>query len=195
VTVIRPTGVTTAASSCGLPELLAKAQHDTGDGPCVSAIRERSVTVAQDLRYETRWPGWTAWAVDHGVRGVLTAPVDIDDQVVGALSLYTMEPDRFSPDIELTAMLIAEHAGLLIAGVLDRSRLSSQTAELTEALGDGETVNRAIGIVMGQRSCGAEDALEVLQAASTTLRIPLTAVAERLVDTVASRALPPRQRG
>jgi GAF domain-containing protein len=195
VTVIRPDGVTTAASSSGLPELLAKVQYETGDGPCMTAIRHREILVCQDLDREERWPGWTERAREQGVRGVLAAPVDIDDQVVGAVSIYAEQPDRFPPDVELTTMLLAEHAGLLIAGVLDRSRMADRTAELTAALGDGEAVNRAIGIVMAQRGCPAEQALEVLTQASHTLRLPLAAVAERLVDTIASRAMAPRQQG
>jgi GAF domain-containing protein len=190
VTVVRPTGVTTAGSSSDLPELLAKVQYDIRDGPCMTAIQGREMTVAQDLRHEDRWPEWTGWAVRHGVCGVLATPVEIDDQTVGAISLYAAEPNRFSADVELTTMLLAEHAGLLMGGVLDRSRLSSQTAELTAALGDGESVNRAIGIVMAQRSCPAEQALDVLRKAAATLRLPLAAIAERLVDTVAHRAMP-----
>lgn len=193
VTVIGPDGVNTAASSSGLPDMLAKVQYETGDGPCMTAIQNREVTVSQDLRAEDRWHGWTAWAVDHGVRGVLTAPVDIDDQIIGAVSLYTAEPGRFAPDVELTMMLLAEHAGLLLAGVVDRNRLTTRTAELTAALGDGEVVNRAIGIVMAQRGCTAEQGLDVLCAASSTLRLPLAAVAERLVETISRRAIPPRQ--
>ena len=193
VTVIRPDGVTMAASSSGLPELLDKVQTQTGDGPCLTAIRNREIVVCQDLDFEQRWPDWTARAREYGVRGVLSAPVDIDDQVVGAVNIYAVQPDRFPPDVELTTMLLAEHAGLLIAGVLDRSRRADRNAELTAALGDGEAVNRAIGIVMAQRGCPAEQALAVLSQASNTLRLPLAAVAERLVDTIASRAMPPRQ--
>ncbi len=193
VTVVRAGSAATAASSSGLPELLAKLQYDLGDGPCLTAIRNREMALSQDLGRERRWSEWTARALEHDVHGVLALPVDIDDQVIGALNLYAGEPDRFPPDIELMAMLLAEHAGLLMAGVLDRSRLASRTAELTAALGDGEAVNRAIGIVMAQRGCSADDALEVLRQASTTLRLPLAAVAERLVDTIASRAAPPRQ--
>ncbi|MBT8224100.1 MAG: GAF and ANTAR domain-containing protein [Dactylosporangium sp.] len=192
VTVIRPCGVSTAASSSDLPERLAAVQSDTGDGPCLSAIQQREMTVSQDLCLEDRWPGWTAWALKHHLRGVLVAPIDIDDQVIGALGLYAAHPDRFGPDVELTAMLLAEHAGLLLGGVLDRGRLATRTAELTAALGDGEIVNRAIGIVMAQRGCSAEYGLDVLCQASTTLRLPLAAVAERLVDTVSRRGMSPR---
>lgn len=191
VTLVGAGEARTAASSSGLPELMSKIQYAANDGPCLAAIQGREMILSQDLRHEQRWPDWIEQALNHGVRGVLAVPVDVDDEVIGALTLYAAEPDRFPPDVELTAMLLAEHAGLLIAGVLDRSRLASRTAELTAALGDGETVNRAIGIVMAQRSCSAENALEVLRQAAATLQLPLTAVAERLVDTITSRAMPP----
>lgn len=193
VTVIRTGEVSTAASSHDLPILLDKAQLEIGEGPCLEAIRSREMLLSQDLENETRWQQWSRRAFGYGVRGVLSLPVNIDDQVLGALNIYAGAPDRFPPSVELTAMLLAEHAGLLVSGVLDRSRLASRSAELTAALGDGEAVNRAIGIVMAQRSCTAEDALDVLRAAAETLRIPLAAVAERLVDTVASRAIPVRR--
>ena len=62
-------------------------------------------------------------------------------------------------------------------------------AELApEALGDGETVNRAIGIVMAQRACSAEAALDVLLDTANQLHLPLWTVTERLVDTITNRA-------
>lgn len=195
VTVVGGSGGSTVASSCGASEALITMQYELGEGPCLTAIRNREMVLGQDLRHETRWPRWTVQALGSGVRGILAVPVDIDDEVIGALNLHAAEPDRFPPEVELTAMLLAEHAGLLMAGVLDRGRLASRAAELTAALSDGEVVNQAIGIVMGQRGCSTGTALGVLQRAATTLRIPLSAVAERLVNTIANRALTPRQQG
>jgi AmiR/NasT family two-component response regulator len=87
-------------------------------------------------------------------------------------------------------MLVAEHAGPLLAVVLDRAGLAGVADELAEALADGETVNRAIGIVMAQRSCSVQAALEVLRESAGRLRLPLSTVAERLVETVSRRAAP-----
>jgi AmiR/NasT family two-component response regulator len=98
------------------------------------------------------------------------------------------EPRAFTPDVQLAAMLVAEHAGLLLAAVLDRGRLAGLAADLSEALASGETVNRAIGIVMAQRGCRAEDAFDVLRQASMTLHAPLHEVADRLVTAIGSRS-------
>jgi GAF domain-containing protein len=188
VTLVRTGEPGTAAASPGLPAKIDDEQYATGDGPSMQAMSTRQTVMSRDLRTETRWPQWRERARAGGVFGVLAVPVDVDEQVIGALSLYTADPDRLTPDHGLTAMLVAEHAGLLLAAVLDRSRLTSLAAELVEALGDGEMVNRAIGIVMAQRACTAEAALDVLRETAARLRLPLWTVAERLVDTITSRA-------
>jgi GAF domain-containing protein len=188
VTLVRTGGPCTAAASPGLPAKIDEEQYVSGVGPSMQAMSTREMVICPDLAQERRWPEWLEQARSVGVHGVLAVPVDVDEQVIGALSLYTADPDRLTADVGLTAMLVAEHAGLLLAAVLDRSRLTSLTAELTEALGDGEMVNRAIGIVMAQRACSAEAALDVLRETATRLHLPLWTVAERLVDTITARA-------
>src|SRR5919199_1916992 len=186
ITLIRAGAPSTAAVSDDLPYGVDEVAAPDDEGPCLTAVRTREMVLSQDLRAEARWPAWRGRA--GAVRGVLSVPLDIDDHVIGALTLYTASPHAFTPDVQLTAMLLAEHAGLLLAAVLDRGRLAGLTAELRAALEDGESVNRAVGIVMGQRGCAAEEALQVLQQASARLHVPVHEVAERLVTTIASRS-------
>jgi GAF domain-containing protein len=147
------------------------------------------MVVSQNLAGESRWPDWRTRASAAGVAAAMSVPLDIEDQVVGALTLYAQEPGSFSPDVQLTAMLLGEHAGLLLAAVLDRGRLTDLAGELAAALADGETVNRAIGIVMAQRACSSEEALAVLTQAAQALHAPLHHIADRLVRTIDDRAV------
>ncbi|WP_432830476.1 GAF and ANTAR domain-containing protein [Dactylosporangium sp. CA-092794] len=190
VTLVRAGGPSTAAASAGLPEPLLESQYDSGAGPSMEAIRTRDVILSDDLAADARWPQWRARALAAGVKAVLTVPVDIDEHAVGALTVYSAEPGRFTADIGLTAMLVAEQAGLLLSAVLDRGRRADVHAELTEALADGETVNRAVGIMMVQRACSADAALDVLRTTARRLDLPLTTVAARLVQTVERRVSP-----
>ncbi|WP_341715974.1 GAF and ANTAR domain-containing protein [Micromonospora sp. FIMYZ51] len=154
------------------------------DTPAMDAIRRREMVGAEDLDAERRWPDWTARARELGVHGVISAPVDIDEQVIGAVNLYAGESDALTTGHQLTAMLLAEHAGLLLAAVRDRQRRAAQAGEQDAALlGDG-VIGQAVGVIMTQRGCPAEDALEVLRSAAESLSIPLREVAERLVSTV-----------
>jgi GAF domain-containing protein len=187
ITLLRAGAPGTEAASSPLPAGVDEIQYRTGDGPALAAVRTREMVVVGDLAADTRWRRWREAAVGNGISGVLSVPLDIDDHVIGALTLYAGEPHAFSPDVQLAAMLVAEHAGLLLAAVLDRGRLAGLAADLHDALASGDTVNRAIGIVMAQRGCPAEDALGVLRQASVTLHAPLYEVAERLVTTIGSR--------
>jgi GAF domain-containing protein len=191
VTLIRSGGPSTAAASPGLPESLLDSQYDSGAGPSMEAIRNRDITVSEDLVAEDRWPQWRTRALEAGVKAVLAVPVDIDSHAIGALTVYSSEAARFTADVGLTAMLVAEHAGLLLSAVLDRGRRAEVQAQLTsalaEALTEGEVVNRAVGIMMVQRACSSEAALDVLRGTAARLGLSLTTVAERLVQTVEQR--------
>ncbi|MEV4492838.1 GAF and ANTAR domain-containing protein [Micromonospora coxensis] len=154
------------------------------DSPPMTAIRRREMTIAPDLDGEQRWPAWTARARGLGVRGVISAPVDVDEQAIGAINLYADAGGILSTRHQLTAMLLAEHAGLLLAAVRDRARQAERAGEIDGALLGEGVVSQAIGVIMTQRGCPAPEALEVLRSAASSLDIPLREVAERLVTTV-----------
>ncbi|MFC4147787.1 GAF and ANTAR domain-containing protein [Micromonospora mangrovi] len=175
-----PAGV--AASDPALAEL-DDLRHGP-DSPAMSAIRRREMITAQDLGQESRWPVWTARARGLGVGGVISAPVDVDEQVIGAINLYGGAAAPLTARHQLTAMLLAEHAGLLLAAVRDRERRTAQAGELDSSLLGEGVVGQAIGVIMTQRGCPAPEALDVLRSAASSLDIPLREVAERLVITV-----------
>ncbi|MER5456693.1 GAF and ANTAR domain-containing protein [Micromonospora sp. NPDC002389] len=154
------------------------------DTPAMEAIRRREMVGAENLDAESRWPDWTPRARELGVHGVISAPVDIDEQVIGAVNLYAGESDVLSTGHQLTAMLLAEHAGLLLAAVRERERRAALVGEQDAALLADGVIGHAVGVIMTQRGCPAEDALEVLRSAASSLSIPLREVAERLVSTV-----------
>ncbi|MEV1288538.1 GAF and ANTAR domain-containing protein [Micromonospora sp. NPDC049679] len=154
------------------------------DGPGMTAIRRREIVLSEELASEQRWPEWTPAALARGVHAVLSAPVDIDDHVIGSINFYAADAGALTPAQQLTAMLLAEHAGLLLAAVRDRARQAALTAEIDDALTYGEVISQAIGIVMTQRRCAPGQALDVLRTAAEALSIPLPDVAERLVASV-----------
>ncbi|MEQ4306132.1 GAF and ANTAR domain-containing protein [Plantactinospora sp. B6F1] len=155
------------------------------DGPAMVAIRSRELVWSADLRTETRWRPWTGRALALGVRGVLAVPVDVDEHVVGSINLYAREPGVLTASQQLTAMLLAEHVGLLLGAVRDRQ--TGSAGEPENALTAGQVIDQAVGVIMTQRGCPATEALRVLRSASAALAIPLREVAERLVTSVARR--------
>ncbi|SCF23961.1 GAF domain-containing protein [Micromonospora viridifaciens] len=171
-----------AASDAGRAEL-DDLRHGP-DTPAMTAIQRREMIIAPDLDRDARWPAWAGRARGLGVRGVISAPVDVDEQVIGAINLYAESADALTTRHQLTAMLLAEHAGLLLAAVRDRQRQAARADQLDSALLEEGVVGQAVGVIMTQRGCPAPEALEVLRSAASSLDIPLREVAERLVLTV-----------
>lgn len=191
VTVLRdghPATIATASAPAihgdGIGDSADQLQYDTGEGPCLEAIRTRALTACPDLGAERRWTRWTPRARDLGVRSVLSVPLDVDEAVVGALNLYGAHPAAMGDQAQLTALLIAEHAGLLLGSVVERGARAELTARLVEDLREGAALDHAVGIVMAQRRCTAEEALAVLRGAAEALDVRPRVVAERLIAAV-----------
>jgi GAF domain-containing protein len=187
VTMLKAGEPASGAASDPVARRLDELQYAV-DGPAMTAIRDREVVLSEDLVSEPRWPEWTPRAVVRGARAVLCAPVDVDEEVLGGISLYARRRGALGADAQLTAMLLAEHAGLLLAAVRDRSRRAAVPGDLAGTLASGEVIGQAIGVVMMQRRCPAGEALDVLRGASAALSIPVEDVARRLVGSAADRA-------
>lgn len=177
-------------ASAGAPvEILDESTYADGHGPSMESIRSRDIVLCQDLKHETRWLAWTALAQRHGVAGVLSYPFDVDTVTLGALNLYADRPDAFVGEVPIIAMLVADHASLLLR-VRRRQFSQDDLARVSEAPSGHTTVERAVGIVMAQRGCTPDQALRHLHDAATHLGVGLSAVAERLVKTVSDRSGP-----
>ena len=169
-----------------VPEVLDEVQHG-GDGPCMEAIRTRDIVISQDLARDERWPGWSGRAIRNGVRSVLAYPFDVDGPMLGGFNLYADRPRAFTDEISLIAMLVADHASLLLRARLRQTGQEALLAQVTTAQVGDAAVERAIGIVMAQRGCTPDQALHHLHDAATHLGVGLAVLAERLVRTVSDR--------
>ena len=180
-------GEPTMFAGSGLaPAVLDEARHADGEGPMLDALRARDVVLAQCLDERSRWPAWQEAAIGHGVHGVLAYPFDVDPHTLGALTLYAGRCHALVGDVPLIAMLVADHASLLLRVRL--RQLDEGAVAGVRVTDDTEAVlERAVGIVMAQRGCPPEQALRHLQDAATHLGVGLPAVAERLVRSVSDR--------
>jgi hypothetical protein len=189
VTLVRE-GEPATFAAAGLPiEVLDEARYADGVGPCMEAVRTRDVVMSQDLYTEQRWPAWSAKACEHGVRAVFSYPFDVDALMLGALNLYGDRAHAFTGEVPLLAVLVADHASLLLRVRLRQLTQEEMLAQVSEVQTGDATVERAIGIVMAQRGCRPDQALRHLHDAATHLGVGLPVVAERLVQTVSERSV------
>jgi GAF domain-containing protein len=184
ITVVRDGQPTTAVYAGSVPKAVHDDQYQRGDGPCLEAARTGQVVVVQDLAEEKRWDGFPAAAMAGGVRGIYAHPLQIGD-MAGAMNFYAHEPGLFPPPVQRVAMQFAEPARLLLEGVLQRLSQDEVIAQLNDAITSRTVIGQATGIIMAQRRCGPDEALNVLIKISNDRNIKLREVARVLVEAFA----------
>ena len=173
--------VITVASADALARLLDEQQYELDDGPCLEAMRTGTVVIADDLTSETRWDGYPARAVAHGVRSVLSSPLLVDGPPIGALNLYAETAHAFDADSAGRAAQLTELAAATVTAALRHYDEATLTDHLRTALSSRSVIDQAIGIIIGMQHCPAEAAFDVLRTVSQNRNIPLRQVAADLV--------------
>jgi Gpi18-like mannosyltransferase/GAF domain-containing protein len=169
-----------AAGSRSFPAVLEEEQYRRGEGPCLTAMSDREIVVSADLTTERRWPAWCRLAVRHGARAVACYPMDVDTGVIGALNMYPSTDAPLSRSAHLTAMLVAEQAGLLLGVVLDRNRDRARIERLSAAVA-AKRVSTVVRVGAGPGDPAAERTEERVGASRPGM---LSALARRIVHHV-----------
>ena len=127
---------TSPASSNEAAAIIDAIQAETGQGPCLSAIRHHEVFQTGDLSTEDRWPKFAARAhAETGVRSVLSLRLFMKADTLGSLNLYSRELDAFDESDVAFGLVFASHAA--IAMQLARSNtevVALQRSMLPDAL-------------------------------------------------------------
>jgi hypothetical protein len=90
ITVVQGHDITSPASSDEVPAIVDRLQSETGEGPCVDAIREHEVFQTGDLLHEARWPEFARRAsVESGIESILSFRLFVEGDTLGSLNLYS----------------------------------------------------------------------------------------------------------
>lgn len=153
-----------------------KLQVGGATGPLTESLRDHSVVYVGDTSIDTRWPEWAAAVLKLGVRSVLDVPLTTGRAIVGALGLYSAEPDGFSPDDVAIAHILARHASIAVATARHETSLAA-------AVDARKLVGQAMGILMERHQIDGDRAFAVLKRYSQHNNRKLRDVAQELIDT------------
>jgi GAF domain-containing protein len=180
----------TVGSADALGRLLDEQQYDVDEGPCLQAIRTEEVVTVDDLSTETRWDGYPARALAHGIAAVYSSPLMVGGQCLGALNVYARRPHPFTGDARATIDAFTNLTAAGIAGALRGAQDVTLTDQLRAALTSREVIDQAIGIIIAQQHCPPRQAFAVLRTISQTRNIRLSQVAAELVERSINRDPP-----
>lgn len=180
VMLVRRGAVESAAVTDDLVLRADQLQHESGDGPCLSAIDDQQSFCIRDTATDGRWPNWGAAVNDLGIRSVVSVALKSAPGLLGALNLYSTTPENFSDDDVADATILARHASVALAADKERE-------ELRQAIDGRHMIGMAQGILMERFDLDREQAFAVLRRYSQDRNVKLRTVASQLVE---SRALP-----
>lgn len=149
-------------------------QYGLNEGPCVQAIQEEPLVLAEDLRREQRWPRYVPEAIAHGVRSQMAVRLFASGRHIGGLNFYSRACHPADENSAETARLFATHAAIMLGHAQHEDNLNA-------ALQSRKVIGQAIGIVMERFHIDQDQAFHYLVRVSTTSNIKLRDVAEELV--------------
>jgi putative methionine-R-sulfoxide reductase with GAF domain len=160
--VIEEAAVTGAVSSQLAVEVdLVQYAHD--EGPCLTAMAERSPVRIDVLRQDERFEHFAPGAIEVGVESSLSVPVIWSGDVVGSINLYSTEPNAFT---DATLTRVAPIAGY-VAEVIGTSPLHAASMDLVEGLvttvKENDDIQIAIGFLIGAGTGTAAEAWAILR--------------------------------
>jgi GAF domain-containing protein len=158
----RDSGMISVAATDGEVEALDALQYQLGEGPCLTATRDRVVVRIDDVRTERRWPAWCAAAVQLHLACSLSAPLVVGDTVLGAVKVYAHRAASFREDDEATLRVFAAQAAILVAQGQAYERAGELGQQLGAMLRQRDEVNRACGVLMERERVPAEAAYTYL---------------------------------
>jgi GAF domain-containing protein len=175
--------IITVASADALARLLDEQQYEVDDGPCLQALRTGQVVLSDDLSRETRWDGYPAMAVAHGVRSIYSSPLQVGERPIGALNLYATTAGAFTADSKAAAAQLTALTAATITAAMRHYDEATLTDHLKTALSSRSVIDQAIGIIIGMQRCPPETAFDILRTVSQNRNIPLREIAAELVTT------------
>jgi PAS domain S-box-containing protein len=158
-----------------------QAERDLGEGPCIDAFTAGRIVWTRDLRSDPRWPRLGPAARANQIRGVLSAPVLLDDQPVGTCNALTTATRGWTEADAGAVRAFSLVLGRLIGSSTDARHKTELTAQLQFALNSRVLVEQAKGVLMEREGIDAQRALELLRRRARSSERKLADVAREVL--------------
>lgn len=177
----------TVASSDAVASQVDELQYGLDYGPCLSALRTGRQVRIDDLATDKRWGKYAMRAVGYGVRSSLSLPLIAQDKPVGALNLYSGLSGYFGDAEARQAQWFADNASVAVGIAARLAQQVVMTQQLRSSLASRAVIDQAIGILMAEQRCTAEEAFAILRTASNNRNVKLRDVAADIVTGVTGK--------
>lgn len=169
----------TVAASDAVARVVDDIERATGEGPCLDAIGSEAAQVESDLRTPNRWPAMARGVLNRTpVRGAMGFRINVDDQKVGALNLFTDTAGVFDSISADNAIILTAFTAVTVAAVMHGQEAST----LREGLESNREIGKAIGLIMAMHQVSGDEAFALLRKSSQDLNVKISDLAATVVD-------------
>jgi GAF domain-containing protein len=187
VTIVDDQGTRSKAASNQLVEQADVLQYEQDEGPCLTAWRTRQQVRIDDTGTDSRYPNWSSAAARLGVRSVLSTPLLVAGEAIGAIKVYSGRPGNYDERDEHLMGLFAQHAAILLANTQSVQHARWLSRQLTDALGSRDAIVRATGVLMARGAADQHVAFTALTDAASRSGRTVQEVARELLSAVTDR--------
>ncbi len=173
--LLRDGRITTPASTSTDARDADLAQYRTGEGPCLTALREHRLVVIEDIQADGRWPQWRTEVTELGWSSMMGLRLFVADQTLGALNLYSRTADAFDERAQTMADIFASHAAVAMKAAISEAGLHS-------ALESRDVIGQAKGVLMERRRLSDEQAFAHLRELSNHHNVKLREIARQIAE-------------
>lgn len=155
-------------------------QYNTMKGPCVDAL-SGEVKYYDGTTVEPRWRQFAETAADAGIYSVVSFPMKLNGDILGALNFYSKEREALRDGQREEGQLFAAQAAAAVANAKAYSGKATQVEQLEDALKTRTVIGQATGLLMAQEGLTSEEAFHRLVQVSQTSNLKLRDIAQRYV--------------
>jgi transcriptional regulator with GAF, ATPase, and Fis domain len=183
VSLVSGKSIKVMAATSELSNTIDVLQIETGEGPCMSSIKEQATFYIPDMAHDETWPVFSNLAAEKvGISSLLGFVLKVDEGSLGALTVMSHQIDAFDGEDIVAGAIFAAQAGVALANALTHQKGEKKVEQLEAGIRTRQVIGQAVGIVMATRQVMAADAFEILKTISQNANVKLKEVAASLVE-------------
>ena len=185
VSLVTGKEITTVATTSEICHTIDALQIETGEGPCMSSIKEQATFYIPDMSQDETWPAFSNLAAQTtGISSLLGYVLQVGEGALGAINVMSFQVDAFDDEAIAAGALFAAQAGVALANALTHRQDEEKVEQLEQGIRTRQVIGEAVGIVMATRQVNADEAFEILKTISQHTNVKLKEVAAGLVERV-----------
>jgi transcriptional regulator with GAF, ATPase, and Fis domain len=182
VTLLDQAGPHTVAATCDMAQRIDTYQYEAEGGPCLHSYRNQVVNRVDSTETDQRWPEFMRMARSEGIHSILSYPLVVHHDGLGALNLYSEQEAAFDETDERVGQAFATHAAITLTHAQGHWRKEEARRNLEIALTTRGMIDQAKGVLMERTGATADEAFDSLRRASQRSNRKVFDLAQEIVQ-------------